>query len=66
MSRQNENQKYLLCAAEAVAERFGPYYVETGAALILIDRYNNGSSLLDAAGICEQQIQEMMESLLRL
>jgi hypothetical protein len=24
MSRQNENQKYLLCAAEAVAERFRP------------------------------------------
>lgn len=62
---QNEIEKYLLSAAEHVADCFGPYYPEVGGSLIHIDRYNNGSSLLDGSDVSEQQIQEIMQRLLR-
>lgn len=66
MNREKDkNQEYFSYAVQHVSERFGCYHVETGAALIQLRRYNNGSSLLDAVDLCEQQIQEIMESLLR-
>lgn len=64
--KKNDNQEYFSHAVEFVTDRFGGYYVETGAALIQLDRYNSGSSLLDAAEVSEQQIQEMMQSLFRM
>ncbi|HEY9753602.1 MAG TPA: hypothetical protein V6C97_00420 [Oculatellaceae cyanobacterium] len=62
--KKNEKEKELFPAAQYAEEQFGAYHVETGAGLIQLARYYDGSGLLDSDGISEQRIQEILQSFL--
>ncbi|HEY9680645.1 MAG TPA: hypothetical protein V6C86_03545 [Oculatellaceae cyanobacterium] len=61
---KNEKEKELFLAAQYAGEQFGPYHLETGAGLIRLARYYDGSGLLDSDDISEQRIQEILQSFL--
>ncbi|HEY9684274.1 MAG TPA: hypothetical protein V6C86_22030 [Oculatellaceae cyanobacterium] len=64
MKRTAKPKDLLIAAADYVEEQFGPYHLETGAGLIQLARYYDGSGLLDSDGISEQRIQEILQSFL--
>lgn len=62
--QKNEKQKELVDAAQYAEKEFGAYHVDTGAGLIQLARYYEGSGFLDSDGLCEQRIQEILQSFL--
>lgn len=61
---RDKKQKELIQAAQYAQQEFGAYHVDSGAGLIELGRYYEGLGLLDADGICEQRIQEILQSFL--
>ncbi len=64
MSWSEKQKELLFHAAQYAEQQFGAYHVDTGAGLIGLARYYEGSGLLDSDGISEQRVQEILQTFL--